>query len=719
MEPPRRLTLNYSLKNIPIPSQTSYMKRLIEKTESVMRRMRWRAYHYLRGKDEDRLPTEKHFGLHSRKSPPHVEELKAFEEDLAKLIENVTFRNVFHDSFQKTLRHDITHIKRSEAIFVSADKTRNLYELKKEQYEKLLKENTTKHYRSADERAYHDINSEAQAIANGLGIAGMMDIMAKRTAYITLKDHKENFDNKLPCRLINPAKSELGIVSKRILDNINSRLREQLDVTMWKNSASVIEWFQSIEDKHNCSFICFDIIEFYPSISERLLTKALDFAQRHTDITDEEINVIHHARKSLLFSEDGTAWMKKDGLFDVAMGSHDGAEVCEMVGIYALAQLPPRYRTGNVGLYRDDGLGVFQGIRGNEAERAKKDITKRFKDLGLRITIEANLKVTNFLDLTLNLNNGKYYPFRKPNDRPLYIHKRSNHPPAILKHLPDAISRRLTDTAYDKAVFDGAAPLYSDALKASGYAGNIIYLEDRKTQQPAPARRRSRQRRITWFNPPFNKAVKSNIGQNFPRLIDKHFPRNNKLHKIFNRSTVKVSYSCMPSIGAVIKCHNARVCNSTTTPPPSGEARRCNCRVPSQCPLGGECLASGIVYQATVTTTTGTATQMHYIGATETTFKQRYANHCCSFRHESKASQTELSKYIWQLKRAGTAYEIKWTIIRRAPPYSINSKRCDLCLTEKMLLATANRSSLLNKRSELVSKCRHQNKFYLSNYDPT
>ena len=132
-------------------------------------------------------------------------------------------------------------------------------------------------------------------------------------------------------------------------------------------------------------------------------------------------------------------------MFDVVMGSYDDAEVCELVGMFALSQLPKWYNRCDIGIYRDDGLAVFRGMSGSMAESAKKDITKSFNDLGLRITIETNLKTVNFLDVTLNVCtcNGKYYPYRKPNNRPLYINRLSNHPPSILKHLPAAIGRRL------------------------------------------------------------------------------------------------------------------------------------------------------------------------------------------------------------------------------------------------------------------------------------
>ena len=78
-------------------------------------------------------------------------------------------------------------------------------------------------------------------------------------------------------------------------------------------------------------------------------------------ITTEERQIIMHTKQSLLF-KDGTAWMKKDsdGMFDVTMGSYDGAETCELVGAYLLCQLPNKINRNQIGLYRDDGLAAFR-----------------------------------------------------------------------------------------------------------------------------------------------------------------------------------------------------------------------------------------------------------------------------------------------------------------------------------------------------------------------
>ena len=103
-----------------------------------------------------------------------------------------------------------------------------------------------------------------------------------------------------------------------------------------------------------------------------------------------------------------------------------------------------------------------------------------------------------------------------------------------------------------------------------------------------------------------------------------------------------------------------------------------------------------------------------YIGLTEHPFKQRYSNHMQSIRHEKYGNSTELSKYVWQLKKEGKEFKITWSINRRAQTYSNITKWCNLCLTEKLSIINADKPTTLNKRLELISKCRHENKYYLA-----
>ena len=95
-------------------------------------------------------------------------------------------------------------------------------------------------------------------------------------------------------RLINPAKSELGKIAKF---HINKIIRAKTKLRQWRSTKEVFAWFESLENKQKCKFIKFDIAEFYPSISESLLQKALNFAQKFTEIDRELIDLIsHHAQ---------------------------------------------------------------------------------------------------------------------------------------------------------------------------------------------------------------------------------------------------------------------------------------------------------------------------------------------------------------------------------------------------------------------------------------
>ena len=107
-----------------------------------------------------------------------------------------------------------------------------------------------------------------------------------------------------------------------------------------------------------------------------------------------------------------------------------------------------------------------------------------------------------------------------------------------------------------------------------------------------------------------------------------------------------------------------------------------------------------------------------YLGTAEGDFKKRFYNHRKSFNNEGSANDTTLSKYIWELKEtSNSSPTLVWSIAKKVPPYSNISKRCLLCLHEKLEIINYPRpEELLNKRSELISKCRHVNKFLLRNY---
>ena len=260
------------------------------------------------------------------------------------------------------------------------------------------------------------------------------------------------------------------------------------------------------------------------------------------------------------------------------------------------------------------------------------------------------------------------------------------------------ISKRISENSCDKNHFDKAAPDYNIALKNSGYNEAIKYI-------PSQPKRQSRKRQIIWFNPPYSANVKTNVGRNFMRLVDKHFPRHHKYHKLFNRNNIKLSYSCMPNMNNIIRKHNSNVMKDPIPP----TTKTCNCRKKTDCPMNGNCLSECFIYKASI----DTPTYRIYYGTCENTFKERYNNHTCSFRNKSREKSTELSKYVWELKDKDVNFSINWDIAMKSHKYVCGSRKCDLCICEKLLIARGDPYVLLNKRDELVSKCRHTNKFTL------
>ena len=105
----------------------------------------------------------------------------------------------------------------------------------------------------------------------------------------------------------------------------------------------------------------------------------------------------------------------------------------------------------------------------------------------------------------------------------------------------------------------------------------------------------------------------------------------------------------------------------------------------------------------------------------ENTLKQRYNNSLNSFRHEKQENSTALSKHVWEYKDRNEEHDVKWSISNQAAAYTNETKRCNLRLTEKLHIRKADKTHLLDKRFELISKCRHENKYYLINFkrDPT
>ena len=171
-----------------------------------------------------------------------------------------------------------------------------------------------------------------------------------------------------------------------------------------------------------------------------------------------------------------------------------------------------------------------------------------------------------------------------------------------------------------------------------------------------------------------------------------------------------MSYSCIPNVNSIINKHK-----TVLDPPTNNSERTCNCINSEKCSLQQNCLTNNIMYKATLTSNQGNYQHKIYHGITETKFEQRYANHIKSFRHEKHQSDTELSNGLWSIKNNNHTANIVWEILRKHQTYNPNTKRCSLCLNEKLEIARC--KGHLNKQSEIINKCRHRNKLALALYN--
>ena len=166
----------------------------------------------------------------------------------------------------------------------------------------------------------------------------------------------------------------------------------------------------------------------------------------------------------------------------------------------------------------------------------------------------------------------------------------------------------------------------------------------------------------------------------------------------------------MENVAQLIKRHNQQISYHKEKPRPS-----CNCRNKDVCPMDGKFQGQNVVYKCTVSATPNFPRRA-YLGVAKGGWKQRFYNHKNLIKNKSYRNDTTLSSYLPNL-RDNVFPTLTWSVVKSVPGYSNISKQCLLSLTEKMLIAIyENPEQLSNKRSELIAKCRHDNKFLLTNY---
>ena len=436
--------------------------------------MRWAAAFYL-GIIKESDEVKETYGFNSQKKVPYVEELKDFCSEVTHLIDGVRWRKNVSNPVQQNLRDTIRDLAGNSddpVMYAKADKSDKYYKLPPETYNKMLRDHITQDYKKGSIEDVNEVLRKDKILAQKLEIQDRVFVSTPRECFGTLKDGKNNFRENPKMRVLNPTKPELGRVSKQLIEKIVSDVRKKTGYLQWKNTFSCLQWFDRIRNKRDHWFIQFDVVSFYSSISKQLLDETVAWVSTIADVDDLTKEVLYHVRQTFLFYQN-EPWAKKDTPgFDVPMGAFDSAEVCELVGLYILHKLKNLPVVAAV--YRDDGL-ILSNLNRQQTERIKKKICEIFRGLGLKITISANKKVIDFLDVTLNLENETYKEYRKPNDNPKYVHRLSNHPPAIIQNIPLNVNRRLNILSCNEDVFNECKQKYQDALRASGYDHELTY----------------------------------------------------------------------------------------------------------------------------------------------------------------------------------------------------------------------------------------------------
>ena len=107
------------------------------------------------------------------------------------------------------------------------------------------------------------------------------------------------------------------------------------------------------------------------------------------------------------------------------------------------------------------------------------------------------------------------------------------------------------------------------------------------------------------LTPTFCRLASINVGKYFLKLIDKHFKHNNILHKILNRKTLKISYSCTENIFQIINNHNKEIIKefhdrTNNNNNDNSKQNECNCKTRKNCPMNGLCNLDNVVYQGII-----------------------------------------------------------------------------------------------------------------------
>jgi len=258
----------------------------------------WDAFFKLNENKETNNNVRKNtFGFRSGYAPPPInrknygeyfEDIKKFVASQYEIPRKVKFKHATNKD-QAEMKEILERVNKTDKLIISADKTRNHYLMDPDEYQKKLLEEITSEYKKAPKDELKKVNSEHAKIAAELKLDDRMEIYRQNECFLTIKDHKEGFnEGVVKCRLINPAKSDLGVVSKQILEKKINQIMEKTGLNSWQSTGEALCWFENLAEtrpgrSRKMRFLSYDIVGYYLAIKEKVLEKAIEWAKEFCD----------------------------------------------------------------------------------------------------------------------------------------------------------------------------------------------------------------------------------------------------------------------------------------------------------------------------------------------------------------------------------------------------------------------------------------------------
>ena len=227
---------------------------------------------------------------------------------------------------------------------------------------------------------------------------------------------------------------------------------------------------------------------------------------------------------------ENEAWKKKDTdtTFDVTLGSYNGAALCELIEIYIQSHV-----TNMLYGFIQRQCAIYPSYdKQKEADRRRKEIISIFKCIDFKTEIDTSLTEA---EVAFNLENNIYRPYKKLNDKLIYIDVSSNHPAQIRKTAKKNNLCRLSRNFSRAYIFNITKLEYEKAMKKCRHTTKLTYTPRNLIKNNS---RRKWQCKIIWFKPLFNLDVSTNVAKIFLSLIEKGFLHSSKLHKTFDKNTI-------------------------------------------------------------------------------------------------------------------------------------------------------------------------------------